>query len=182
LQEQVQSGHATESALEVVLSGKFSSIGLYDDVADADVADACALLDRFGCLYLAERPFQTLSQGEKQRVLLARAWMAQPQLLILDEPCTGLDILAREHLLQAVQVLARADNAPTLLYVTHHIEEILPVITHVLLLKAGRVVAAGEKHRILTEPLLSETFSIPVSVTWQDDRPWLRLAPAGVTP
>jgi iron complex transport system ATP-binding protein len=175
-QEQLQSFHPRETALDVVLSGKFSTIGVYDEVYEDDVDRAADLLARFGAADLADRTFNTLSQGEKQRVLLARAWMGRPRILILDEPCTGLDVLAREHLLQAIQVLGQSEDAPTLLYVTHHIEELLPLFSHVLLLKHGRVVASGEKPRVVTEPLLSEAFSIPVEITWQDDRPWLRVA------
>jgi iron complex transport system ATP-binding protein len=86
-----------------------------------------------------------LSQGERQRVLIGRALMARPRLLILDEPCAGLDPAAREHFLQFLQRLGRSKNAPTLVLVTHHVEEIMPVFSHVLILKGGEVLATGRK-------------------------------------
>jgi len=103
-----------------------------------------------------------LSQGERQRVLIGRALMARPELLILDEPCAGLDPVAREHFLQFLERLARRRGAPTLVLVTHHVEEIMPAFSHVLVLKAGRVLAAGPKSKILTSGTLSRAFHAPV--------------------
>jgi len=99
-----------------------------------------------------------LSQGERQRVLIGRALMAEPRLLILDEPCAGLDPAAREHFLQFLQRLGRQKGAPSLVLVTHHVEEIVPVFSHVLILKNGRVLAAGRKPSVLTTRLLSAAF------------------------
>lgn len=165
-----------EPTLQIVLSGKYASIGIYERVSDRDKEAAYELLELFRCAHLADKPFSVLSQGEKQRVLLARAWMAKPELLILDEPCTGLDLLAREHLLQAVQVLTEAPDGPTVLYVSHHVEEILPLFTHALLLQNGQVLASGKKGDVLTAEKLSTLFGINLDMTWQDGRPWVKLA------
>lgn len=165
-----------EPTLEVVLSGKFASIGVYETIKESDRREADELLGFFGCAHLARQPFNLLSQGEKQRILLARAWMTKPELLILDEPCTGLDLLARESLLESVRLLAEAPDGPTILYVTHHVEEITPLFTHALLLKDGQMLARGEKKKTLTDDHLSEVFGVPINLVWQEGRPWVRLS------
>lgn len=164
-----------EQTLHVVLSGKFASIGVYEDISEEDRQEAYDLLQFFNCSPLAEKPFNVLSQGQKQRVLLARAWMTKPELLILDEPCTGLDLLARENLLQAVERLADAPDGPTILYVSHHVEEIIPLFTHALLLKDGQILASGKKERTLTDDRLSTLFDVPIDLSWQAGRPWVKL-------
>jgi iron complex transport system ATP-binding protein len=103
--------------------------------------------------------------------------MASPALLILDEPCAGLDPAAREQFLQFLQRLGHKRNAPTLVLVTHHVEEIMPVFTHVLLLKNGRTLAAGRKSQALTNKLLAETFAAPVRVQRRAQRYTMRIAP-----
>jgi iron complex transport system ATP-binding protein len=118
-----------------------------------------------------------LSQGERQRVLIGRALMAKPRLLILDEPCAGLDPAAREHFLQFLQRLGRRKSSPALVLVTHHVEEIMPVFSHVLVLKAGRVLAAGEKANALTPGLLSQAFDARVRLQRSDGRYSLKVAP-----
>lgn len=170
-----------ERVLNVVLSGKFASLGIYEQVSAADENSAQELLELFQCAHLAEKPFHVLSQGEKQRILLARAWMSRPKLLILDEPCTGLDLLARERLLSAIQRLAEAPDGPTILYVSHHVEEIIPLFTHALLLKDGHVLAGGKKRDVLQKNQLSELFGVNLNVTWQAGRPWIQsLSPSMV--
>jgi iron complex transport system ATP-binding protein len=111
---------------------------------------------------LRDRPWRVLSQGERQRVLIGRALMARPQLLILDEPCAGLDPVAREHFLQFIERLAHRRGAPTLVLVTHHVEELMPAFSHVLVLKGGRVLAAGPKTQVLTSSTLSRAFDASV--------------------
>jgi iron complex transport system ATP-binding protein len=106
----------------------------------------------------ADRPWRVLSQGERQRVLIARAMLARPPLLILDEPCAGLDPAAREHFLEFLQKLGRQRSSPTLVLVTHHVEEIMPAFSHLLVLKAGRVLATGRKRHVLTSRVLSSAF------------------------
>ncbi len=105
-----------------------------------------------------------LSQGERQRVLIGRALMAAPRLLILDEPCAGLDPVAREHFLQFLSRLALTRRAPAIVLVTHHVEEIVPMFSHVLILKSGRVLASGKRDRVLTSGNLSEAFDAPVRI------------------
>jgi iron complex transport system ATP-binding protein len=122
------------------------------------------ILRQVECAHLAARPWRVLSQGERQRILIGRALMARPRLLILDEPCAGLDPLSREHFLQFIQRLGGSKNSPTLILVTHHVEEIMPVFSHVLLLKKGRVLGAGPRDRILASGPLSETFGAKVAL------------------
>ena len=116
------------------------------------------------CEYLADRSWRVLSQGERQRVLIGRALMARLRLLFLDEPAAGLDPVAREDFLRFLGTLARSAHAPTLVLVTHHVEEIVPLFTHVLLLRGGRTLAAGAKEDVLTSAHLSATFGAPVAV------------------
>ncbi|MSU57169.1 MAG: ABC transporter ATP-binding protein [Pedosphaera sp.] len=153
-----------EPALETVVSGKYAVIDFRGHATRADRGHASRLLQQIECAYLADRPWGVLSQGERQRVLIARALMAKPQLLILDEPCAGLDPAAREHFLQFLQRLGRSKTSPALVLVTHHVEEIMPVFSHVLVLKAGRVLAAGKKPAVLAAKLLSQAFSARLSV------------------
>ena len=147
-----------EPALESVASGKYAMIDFWGTVSRADRAAAQKILQQIECAYLAGRPWRVLSQGERQRVLIGRALMARPKLLILDEPCAGLDPAAREHFLQFIQRLGMKRNSPTLVLVTHHVEEIMPVFSHVALLKNGGVLAAGKKPAVLGSKALSETF------------------------
>ena len=136
-----------DTAKGVVISGKYASVGLeyQTGVTKEDEERAEELLARFEADYLADQPYNQLSNGEKQKVLLARAWMAKPKLLILDEPCSGLDIRAREDLLATIDRIGATPDGPTMIYVTHHIEEIMPSFTHALFIKDGRIVAKGEK-------------------------------------
>lgn len=154
-----------EVALETVVSGKYAMIDYWGEVRRADREQAKRLLRQVECAYLAERSWSVLSQGERQRVLIARALMAQPKLLILDEPCAGLDPAAREQFLQFLQRLGKKPGAPTLVLVTHHVDEIMPVFSHVLLLRRGRVLAAGKKSQVLTTTNLAQTFAAPVKLT-----------------
>jgi iron complex transport system ATP-binding protein len=119
--------------------------------------------------------YMELSQGEKQKVLIARALIHSPQLLIMDEPCAGLDILSRERVLSSVENLALRTTAPSLLYVSHHIEEILPVFSHTLLLRRGEIHSAGRTRRVLTAANLSSFFETGVKVRWRKDRAWIQI-------
>ncbi|WP_285769290.1 ABC transporter ATP-binding protein [Peribacillus sp. SI8-4] len=164
-----------DSAIEVVISGRFASIGIYDEITDDDRSKAMELLGQFRIKQLANQLIHTLSQGEKRKVMLARALMSSPKLLVLDEPCNGLDIHAKEELLAAIENMADSPVAPTIIYVTHHIEEIVPSLTHALLINSGNVVAKGEKKEVLTEDILEKTFQVPVTVKWENERPWIRI-------
>jgi iron complex transport system ATP-binding protein len=147
-----------EPALETVASGKYAMIDFWGRVTRTEKARALKLLRQVECEYLAERPWSVLSQGERQRVLIGRALMAKPRVLILDEPCAGLDPAAREHFLRFIQRLGRQKDSPTLVLVTHHVEEIMPVFSHVLILKDGKVLAAGKKPAVLDSKNLSSSF------------------------
>ena len=147
-----------EPALETVASGKHAMIDLWGRVTRAEKAEASRLLKQVECGHLADRPWGVLSQGERQRVLVARALMARPRVLILDEPCAGLDPAAREHFLQFLQRLGTQAHPPTLVLVTHHVEEIMPVFSRVLVLKNGGVLAAGSKPEVLNSKNLSQAF------------------------
>ena len=147
-----------EAALETVASGKYAMIDFWGRVTRTEKAQALKLLKQVECGYLAERPWSVLSQGERQRVLIGRALMARPRVLILDEPCAGLDPAAREHFLQFIQRLGTHKDAPTLVLVTHHVEEIMPAFSHVLILKNGRVLAQGRKADVMDSKNLSSAF------------------------
>ena len=164
--------HQWELARDIVLSGRFASIGLYEKPDSKDHERAAYLLDFLGMLDMAGRRFNTLSDGEKQKTLLARALMPEPELLVLDEPCAGLDLKAREELLDAVQEMCTTEGGPTLIYITHHIEEIIPAITHALALRNGRVIASGKREYVLTNAVLSETFEVPVKLHERAGRLW----------
>jgi iron complex transport system ATP-binding protein len=154
-----------EPALASVISGKTATIDFRARPSRGDCRRARQLLRAVECTRLAARAWRVLSQGERQRVLIARALMAQPEVLILDEPCAGLDPAAREHFLQFLQRLGRRANSPTLIVVTHHVEEIVPAFTHVLVLKRGGVLDAGPKRRVVTSATLSAAFAACVRVT-----------------
>jgi len=165
-----------EPALETVASGKYAMIDFWGRITRAEKAAALKLLKQVECGYLADRPWQVLSQGERQRVLIGRALMARPRVLILDEPCAGLDPAAREHFLEFIQALTTKHNAPAVILVTHHVEEIVQGITHVLALKKGQVAAAGPKDETLTSALLSEIFDCKARLTVEKRRFGLRVS------
>ena len=166
-----------EPALDTVVSGKYAMIDFWGRATRADRARATRLLRQVECAYLTERPWRVLSQGERQRVLIGRALMAKPRLLILDEPCAGLDPAAREHFLQFLQRLGQREGSPALVLVTHHVEEIMPVFSHVLVLKAGRALAAGEKSDTLKAGLLSRAFNARVKLHADGRRYAMSVAP-----
>jgi iron complex transport system ATP-binding protein len=159
-----------EPALLTVLSGKEAMIDVWGEGSRSDRAQARKILQQVECEYLADRLWQVLSQGERQRVLIGRALMARPKLLILDEPCAGLDPVARENLLQFLQRLGSRKNSPTLVLVTHHIEEIMPIFSHALVLKSGNAIARGEKNSVVTSSILSRAFDAKVKVERKRNR------------
>ena len=169
---QIQSTLDKQVVEDIVISGAFSSIGIYQEVAPEVRQRGMQLLSEFGLDYLEGHRFRTLSAGEQRRVLLARSIMANPELLILDEPCSGLDLPAREQFLRTVSTLVAEQQTP-IIYVSHQIEEILPFITHVAILREGKMIHAGPKHKVLTDDILSDVFGLSVQVVWKDDRPWV---------
>lgn len=168
LQERI---HREEQAEYIVLSGKFASIGIYQNYSEADMAEAKQLLVSLGAKKLIGKVYQVLSQGEKQIVLIARALMAKPELLILDEPCNGLDLFAREDLLSRIKKMKQAADAPSLLYVTHHTEEILPLLNHVLMIRDGKIFKQGKRAELLNETVLNDFYQRSIAIhEMKDDR------------
>ena len=167
----------SETALETVASGKDAVIDVWGPLKPADRKRAKQILAQIGCSHLEKRVWAVLSQGERQRVLIGRALMANPQALILDEPCAGLDPAAREHFLEFLQSLTEKNARPAIILVTHHVEEIVPGLTHVLTLKNGHIAAAGEKYQTLTSDLLSNIFDCRAKLRRERDRFELRVAP-----
>lgn len=153
-----------EPALETVISGRYAQLDLWAHPTAAERRDAARLLAQMDAGALADRPWLYLSQGERQRVLIARALMARPRLLILDEPCAGLDPVARAEFLEYLDLLGRRRRGPALLLVTHHIEEITPAFTHVLGLRAGRVVACGTVASVIRSRILRRIFGAGMRV------------------
>ena len=159
-----------EPALTTVISGKYAMIDYWGRVKAADRAAALCILGDVEAAHLADRPWLVLSQGERQRVLIGRALMARPRLLILDEPCAGLDPVAREHFLEFIDRLGRRRQAPALILVTHHVEEIVPVFSHALLLRAGQVTSAGATADVLTSERISQAFDADLRLAVRADR------------
>ena len=166
----------SETALATVVSGKYAMIDLWGKITRADKTRALDLLQQIECKSLANRTWECLSQGERQRVLIGRALMAKPALLILDEPCAGLDPAARETFLKFLQRLGRNQHSPTLVFVTHHVEEIMPVFSHVLILKGGRVFSSAKKKEALNSKALSAAFATPMRLEKKNGRYSLALS------
>lgn len=159
--------------MDIVLSGKYNSIGIYQEITQKDREKANNIIKDFKLSHLKLNKFGTLSQGEQRKTLLARAFMNSPSLLILDEPCSGLDIRAREIFLKSLEENSKNINAIPFIYVTHQIEEIIPSISHVAILDNGEIVAQGNKYEVLTDGNLSKLYEIDVKIEWSDNRPWL---------
>jgi iron complex transport system ATP-binding protein len=154
-----------ETVLDVVVSAGYAVLGRWREDYDLlDTGRARHLLYQLGVQQLAERRFGTLSEGERKRVQIARALMTDPELMLLDEPAAGLDLGGREDLVRRLGLIAADEDAPALVLVTHHVEEIPPGFTHVLLLRGGRVVAAGPIATTLTAGALAETFGIALEL------------------
>lgn len=154
-----------ETGLEVVVSGKDAVLNYWGEITPEQEARAMQILADVDCAYTANRRWAVLSEGERQRCLIGRALMAGYEVLILDEPCSGLDPVAREKFLTFVESLARRPGAPGMVLVTHHVEEITPAFSHVLVLKGGRVLRQGRKADALTSETLSEAFSAPITLS-----------------
>lgn len=158
------------TAFATVLGGHRAMLNPWGRFPAAARRRARRLLAEVGLSHAAERTWLQLSEGERQRTLLARAQMARPRLLILDEPCAGLDPVARETFLAHLAQLAAAPRGPALVLVTHHVEEIVPGFSHALLLRGGREVAAGPLPTTLTAAHLTETFAAPIRLARRQGR------------
>ena len=162
---------STTLGKDVVVSGFFSSIGLYKQASQKQRETAAYWMEFLGIRSLSNEPIGRISYGEARRILLARALVNHPDLLILDEPCAGLDIPTKELFLQTLKKLAKTKTQ--LIYVTHHIEEILPLITHVLFLKNGSVFSKGGKNKMLTRSKLSNAFDSHIVLKKHSGRHWI---------
>jgi iron complex transport system ATP-binding protein len=160
-----------ETVHNVVVTASYAVVGRFSERYDAiDDVRARALLEQLGMAGLAERQYGTLSEGERKRTQIARALMTDPELLLLDEPAAGLDLGGREDLVRRLAELAYDPDAPAMVLVTHHVEEIPPGFTHGLLIRDGSVVAQGLIDQTITSEHLSKTFGLPLQVTYTEGR------------
>jgi iron complex transport system ATP-binding protein len=165
-----------EKVIDLVLTASYAIMGRWkEDYDSLDVTRAVELLDALGCAHLIRRRFATLSEGERKRVQIARALMPDPELLLLDEPAAGLDLGGREDLLRRISRLAHEPTAPTIVMVTHHVEEVPAGFTHAMLMRRGSVLAAGPLPDVFTEQNLSRCFGVPLIVEQRDAR-WIARA------
>jgi iron complex transport system ATP-binding protein len=161
----------SERVGDVVVSASYGVVGRWREHYDElDHDRAADLLTEVGVAHLADRTFGTLSEGERKRVQIARALMADPELLVMDEPAAGLDLGGREDLVSTLSVLAEDPDSPAIVLVSHHVEEIPPGFTHALLLRRGGVVAAGPLADVMTAERLTETFGMPLQLAHDDGR------------
>ena len=174
----VRSLRPSLDAMDIVVTGKYGALEpWWHTYTDEDRARALELMTLTGVAALADRPFGVISEGERQQVLLARMLMAEPGLLLLDEPFAGLDLGARERLLARLSGLAADPGTPPMILVTHHVEEIPPGTTHALVLAGGRVVTSGPIADALTTEALSTAFDFPVELGRDGARWWCRAHP-----
>jgi iron complex transport system ATP-binding protein len=157
------------SAREVVLSGCQGTIGIFEEVSQEMEETADFFLDMMGIAEIADRAFGILSQGERMRTLIARALASRPILLILDEPCAGLDPVARTRFLEILNTLLEHPDAPPVLLVTHHVEEIVDGISHVIGLREGVVVATGTKEEMLSSATMSRIFNADIDLIEEEN-------------
>ncbi|ETT58143.1 ATP-binding cassette domain-containing protein [Paenibacillus sp. FSL H8-0457] len=162
---------------EVVATGAYAFLRFYQDIPEEARSLAYSLLNEMDFGRLAELPLGTLSQGERKKVMLARSLMANPKILIMDEPCAGLDLYEREKMLHEIDRLRQRNI--TVVYVTHHVEEIVPLFTHVALIKDGRLTAAGRKDEVLNHELIKQTYDIDAQLEWDGGRPWIKVISGG---
>jgi ABC-type molybdenum transport system, ATPase component/photorepair protein PhrA len=161
--------YSRESCLEVALSGLFATLGLGYGLKDRDVIKAKAILAELQLQHKVDHPYDLLSKGEQQRVLLARAIICNPEILILDEPGTGLDVFNREYMLNTIENLAKFTEM-TIIYVTHYTEEILDIFDKCLLLQNGTVYTKDATKSIFNSEYLSGFLNYPVKTTWANGR------------
>ncbi|WP_242883277.1 ABC transporter ATP-binding protein [Actinomadura litoris] len=165
----------SEKVIDLVLTASYAILGRWqEEYESTDLTRALALLDALGCSDLIRRTFSTLSEGERKRVQIARALMPDPELLLLDEPAAGLDLGGREDLVSRLARLADDPAAPTMVMVTHHVEEVPDGFTHALLLRKGEVVAQGKVDEVFTEEHLTSCFGLPLTIDRQNGRWYAR--------
>ncbi len=160
-----------ERVMDIVLTSAYAIAGRWQEEYDLwDESRAKALLTTFGVRDLGERIFGTLSEGEKKRVQISRALMADPEVLLLDEPAAGLDLGGREDILQRITAYTSDEHSPATVIVTHHIEEIPAGTTHALLLKQGLVMYSGLIGDVLTETNIKEVFGVDINLKFNGYR------------
>lgn len=167
----------SDQVWEAVATGAYAYLRFYQAIPEEVKAKALQLLQDMGLEGVASHPLGTLSQGERKKVMLARSLMAEPKLLIMDEPCAGLDLYEREKMLVEIDRLRKRNVM--VVYVTHHVEEIVPLFTHVALIKDGKVEGAGPKEQILNEEMIMRTYEVPVQLEWDAGRPWIKVSAGG---
>jgi iron complex transport system ATP-binding protein len=173
LSEAMVRNFGATTGLRVVLSGRYGSLGLYRRPEPEVLEEAQRVMERFDITSLAEAQFGAMSTGQRQICLIARSQMARSALVILDEPCAGLDLARREHLLAAIDESCRlAPHVPQII-ITHHAQEIVASVSHVLLLRQGRVVAQGLKDEVLSEASLEATYGLPLRIIREHGRVWV---------
>ena len=160
--------YSRESALNIVLSGKCGTLGLDDTITLSDVRRAKALLTELKLGEKVNHTFDMFSKGERQNILIARALISNPDILILDEPCTGLDVYNRSYLFSTIEELSRKKDL-TIIYVTHYVEEITPLFDKALMLRSGHIFAQGKTEDLFTEDMLTELLGYPVEITQESD-------------
>ncbi|MEM6256890.1 MAG: ATP-binding cassette domain-containing protein [Planctomycetota bacterium] len=170
----VDAGLSTTMA---VCTGYFASVGLYETPSEEQVEHARQLLHSVGLGHRLEHKLGKLSTGEQRRALIARALVHRPELLILDEPTAGLDLRGREQVLATIEQLLSQPDAPALLMITHHVEELSPRTSQVLLMKEGRFVAAGQPDQVINPETLSSVYGCKVYVKKSNGRFWLEVLP-----
>jgi len=164
---------------EIVATGAYAYLRFYQTIPEEVKEKAISMLEGMNLGEMAFHPFGTLSQGERKKAMLARCLMADPKLLILDEPCAGLDLYEREKMLAEVDKLRQHQVA--VVYVTHHVEEIVPLFTHVALIRGGKLAGSGRKEEVLTKEMLMAAYDIPIDVEWDGGRPWIKIRAGGTS-
>ena len=163
-----------ELVTDIVLAGKCCTLGIAGEIADEDIQKAKSLSRMLGIEKKMRYPYDCLSKGQQQRVLIARAMMNEPEILLLDEPCSGLDMIARETFLHNIQDLAER-NRMAIVYVTHHTEEILPFFNKAALMKDGELVEKGELEEVFSQEILEKFFGVKTSILWTDQHFFINL-------
>ncbi|MDO5717809.1 MAG: ATP-binding cassette domain-containing protein [Tissierellia bacterium] len=158
--------------IDIVKSGLENTIGFYNEMSTEDERRAEMLINEFSLEKVSDKIFYNLSEGEQRRTLLARAFMNGPDLMVLDEPCAGLDLKGRELLLKNLNSYCGKDQKP-LIYITHSLEELVPMISHVAIMKDGMIISKGKKTEVIKEENLKEIYGLDIELNWRYDRPWI---------
>ena len=164
----------TETVEDIVLAGKFGTLGIQGEITDADIRKMKALGRSLGIERKLRYPYDHLSRGQQQRALICRALMSDPEVLLLDEPCSGLDLIGRETFLHDVQDMAE-EGGVTVVYVTHHTEEILPFFNKTTLMKQGEIVSSGNIREVFADEPLTEFFGVKARTIWTDNHFFINL-------